>query len=124
MRVKLPGSGKRSKPKLLRPGGGGRRVMADEQSGPPNKRRRPPTTIDAKATEVTSDPAAKTEPIDPPAESVPAEAAEGAPSPPSDGSQPSRWDHMNWRLAAAWSAGVGVLLLVLLALWGAGGFQS
>jgi len=99
--------------------------MADEQSDPPNKRRRPPTTIDVKATEVASETPATPEAPDAAPESLASEPAEGSPSPSSEAAQPGGWrDRMNWRLAAACGAGAAAMLLVLLALWGAGVFQS
>src|ERR1700752_3431149 len=127
--------------------------MADEQSGPPNKRRRPPTTIDLKATEVASgrsspaqpiDPAAKNEHVEAAADLVPNPAPEGAPS-PGDRPRPGGWrdridlsgvnarlaalrsrvsERTNSRVLAAGGAGVAVLALLLLALWGAGAFRS
>jgi len=128
--------------------------MADgKQSEPPSKRRRPPTTIDLKATEVASESAAKTEPVDPPAETPRAEAAEPKPEsqpepatstasepPRADGGWRKRLDlsgmnarmaalrgrvseRTNWRLIAAGGAGAAVVALLLLALWGAGVFQ-
>jgi hypothetical protein len=121
--------------------------MADGKSDPPGKRRRPPTTIDLKATEVASDPAAKTEAVDPPAESPRTETAEPKPepaaSPAADRARVGAWrerldlsrmnarmtalrgrlsGRMNWRLIAAGVAGAAVLA-ALLALWGAGLLQ-
>jgi hypothetical protein len=99
--------------------------MADEQSDPPNKRRRPPTTIDVKATEVASEAAASPENPDPAPESAASDGAEGSPPPLNDAPQSGGpRDRMNWRLFAACGAGAAALLLVLLALWGAGVFQS
>ena len=70
--------------------------MADEKgSGPPNKRRRPPMTIDVKATEVASETAARSEPVDPAPESSRADVvteptSEGTPEPvPEPGSSSS-----------------------------------
>jgi hypothetical protein len=127
--------------------------MADEQSGPPNKRRRPPTTIDLKATEVASGRSSPAQPIDPATKSERVEpaapaAAKPAPEPASsstDRPRPSGWrdrvdlsgvnarlaalrtrvsEGTNSRVAAAGGAGVAVLALLLLALWGAGAFRS
>ncbi|MEJ0074159.1 MAG: hypothetical protein WDO17_01710 [Alphaproteobacteria bacterium] len=128
--------------------------MADDQkSQPPNKRKRPPTTIELRATEVATEPAAKAEPIDPTAENTPAEAAEAwpqpepesAPSPAAERPRAGGWrerldlsgvnarlaalrsraaERMNWRLIAAGAAGAAAMLAVFLALWGLGMFNT
>ena len=124
--------------------------MANEQSGPPNKRRRPPTTIDLKATEVASgrsspaqpiDPATKSEPVEPKPEPRPEPAVSAAADRPRPGGWRERLDlsgmnarlealrgrvgeGVNSRALAAGGAGVAVLALLLLALWGAGAFRS
>jgi hypothetical protein len=128
--------------------------MADEKSGPPNKRKRPPTTIDLKATEVASQAAAKSEPLDPAPKNEPAEAAaeptvkpapEVTPSPAEPPRTGGGWreridlsgmsarmetlrgrvgERMNSRAIAAGGAGAAVLALLLLALWGAGAFHQ
>jgi len=98
--------------------------MADEQSDPPNKRRRPPTTIDVKATEVVSEAPATSENPDSAPESPPSETAEAPPPPSGDAPASEPPERTTWRLAAACAAGAAAMLLVLLALWGAGVFQS
>jgi hypothetical protein len=131
-------------------------MMADDKgspSGPPGgKRRRPPTTIDLKATEITSDPVNPSEPVDSAKETPPSEAPAAAskagesasepapPPPPRPGWRPEWFDRadmndrlaalrarvaeQNWRLAGAGAAGAATMVAVFLVLWAFGSFAA
>ena len=129
--------------------------MADETSGPsdsglPSRGRRPAPTIDLKATEIASEPASRSEAIDPTTESSRPEAQDtaspafqaGADAPPIDsgrdapkqaeGGPSGRPDpafkgatmstRVSWPVFGAGIAGAGLALCLLLALWRFGAF--